>query len=787
MKRRIALILACGLLLSFTIGGFPGLEATERSPLSKKLEEQHVKKVAVVDNHSRKQAIVIFVEGLSFADFAKLRTYPHVDKWLKQSGYAAMTIRPTGARTPGNAYLMLGSGGQAVFTERSGTLYQADETLATGETAGERMGWLSGSGAISSGNFGEPPILFPGIFRVQTENEGRPFTARIGLLGSLLSQHGIRVASYGNGDYGQNGESKQRHAGLFAMDGQGKIPAGDVSARTNRQAADFPYGLRSNYGYLASRLLLDRSSGLITLQLSDLGRLYHLRDSMEKGHFEAVHSKILADLDLFLDQVLSKRRADQMVIVTSALVNEVSLKEKSLLTPLLMWKDESAERMLQPPASTGGMLRSPTTRQIGLVSGLDVLPTILSWLGMPIPEELAGHVIGRAANDRAPVDALFTQVAEIDHIYQNRSSVMYAYVMLQIIILVVASLLWLWRKPSGVVERARRGIRLALLSLLFFPVLFLLEPLIGWRVSPPVVLGVIIMVALGGALILEQKRFSVILLTVTGLTSIGILLDGFSGAEAMRRSYLGYDPVIGARFYGLGNEYEGILIGSAILFAASLYEWINSRRSAQLVSPLPTIHYWFIVMLFCLILFYMAAPSFGTDAGGFLAGTVGFWVALFRLQNWRVSKKSLLLAAGGLPVGIALLVAVNLLSSYPLTHVGKVALQIVDGNWTEVAHIIQRKVEMNLRLIRVSAWSKVFVISLAVIGLLCCRPERYLRHLANSHPYVTKGFQGVVAGSIAGLLLNDSGIVTAATAIIFFVVPALYAALGTEKQREYTT
>ncbi|MCK9927166.1 hypothetical protein MXD62_08295, partial [Frankia sp. Mgl5] len=83
----------------------------------------------------------------------------------------------------------------------------------------------------------------------------------------------------------------------------------------------------------------------------------------------------------------------------------------------------------------------------------------------------------------------------------------------------------------------------------------------------------IIMIALGGAFVLEQWRFSVVLLVVTGLTTGAILFDGFNGAEAMRRSYLGYDPVIGARFYGLGNEYEGILIGSAILFAASFYEW----------------------------------------------------------------------------------------------------------------------------------------------------------------------------------------------------------------------
>ncbi|CFJ41891.1 Uncharacterised protein [Mycobacterium tuberculosis] len=92
--------------------------------------------------------------------------------------------------------------------------------------------------------------------------------------------------------------------------------------------------------------------------------------------------------------------------------------------------------------------------------------------------------------------------------------------------------------------------------------------------------------------------------------------------------------------------------------------------------------------------------------------------------------------------------------------------------------MVERKLEMNIRLIRVSIWSKVFVVSLIVLGLLSLKNDRFLRHLALDYPYLVKGFAGVIAGSLAGLVLNDSGIVTAATCIMFLVVPALYAALG---------
>jgi hypothetical protein len=116
--------------------------------------------------------------------------------------------------------------------------------------------------------------------------------------------------------------------------------------------------------------------------------------------------------------------------------------------------------------------------------------------------------------------------------------------------------------------------------------------------------------------------------------------------------------------------------------------------------------------------------------------------------------------------------------------VGRVSQQIVSGQWTEVGQMVERKLAMNVRLIRVSIWSKVFVVSLVALGILALWNDRYLQHLARDYPFLVKGFAGVIAGSLAGLALNDSGIVTAATCITFMVIPALYAALGERPSRE---
>lgn len=704
------------------------------------------------------QVIMLFVEGMSFSDLEELKQYPHVDKWLKAAGAGAISIRSQGARTAANAYLLMGSGGQALYTERSGTAYHASEQLSVGVTAGERAQEL---GAYQAQDLARSGIVFPGIFRLQAENRDKPFSPQLGLLGTTLATYSIPVAVYGNGDAD---DIRQRHAVLFAMDEKGRVPYGDVSGRSLLSAHGYPYGVKTNYAYLLEKIKKEHTSGLIAVQLSDLSRLYQLADYMEPGQFRRQYDRILSDLSGFLDGLLVERKENQMLMLVSPAVHAMAAKEKALLPPVLVWRGDEA-----------GLLTSATTRQTGLISGLDLLPTILTWLDVPVPKRFAGHSLLMETGKK--MNQLVQKVNQIHHTYATRPAVLYTYVMLQMFILACAALLWLWgkRKDGVGLERLRRGVRLALLAMLWFPVLLLAEGMLAWEVSGAIVLGVLIMTSLLAAFWLESSSLPKIAAIVCGVTVCALLADGWTGAALMQRSYMGYDAVIGARFYGLGNEYEGVLIGSAILFVAALYQLYGQKIARQ--GSARVVLAFFTASVFGIVLYYMVAPGLGTDAGGFLAGLVGFFTAFARLQGWQIGKKGLLLLAGGLVLGVLVLMAGSLMSDQPLTHVGRVSQQIVTGNWAEVGQMLERKLAMNVRLIRVSIWSKVFVLSLIVLGILALWNDRFLRHLALDTPFLVNGFSGVIAGSLAGLVLNDSGIVTAATCIMFLVVPALYAAL----------
>ncbi|MGD8192615.1 hypothetical protein ACQCN2_21820 [Brevibacillus ginsengisoli] len=702
-----------------------------------------------------KQVIMIFVDGMSFTDLSRLITYPHVHNLLPKAGYGALTLRPVGQRNDPSAYLMSGSGGQALYTERSGTAYQWDEMYKEGVTAGQWYSQLNGSAHLETPI--QDSIVFPGINRLLTENQDKPYNPSLGLLGSSIRQAGLIVSVYGNAD---TLWERKRNAALFAMDQYGRIGEGDVSKRCLQQEAAYPYGIRTDYPYLAKRILQENRSGLHVVELGDLARLYSLRTDTAPLYFNRLYAQILGEMDSFIGTILANQNPGQLVMLLSVNPNDQSQKEKSLLTPLLTWKNG------QP----SGVLTSQTTRQSGVANGLDLLPTILDWLQIPVPPQSIGYPITTDPSVPSTFPQFMLEIERINHIYQNRPTILYIYVMLQIFTLVLASVIWIWRKRVRTSEELdyRRAIRLWLLAMLFFPALFLLEPIMLANTPPLLVLGVIVLLAFGGALLVERLPFPQLLLAVAGFTTVCILIDGFTGAKAMSRSYMGYDPVIAARFYGLGNEYEGVLIGSMILLVSALYEGWRRRGARCLVLG---------SCLFAFVLFYMAYPTLGTNAGGFLAGMVGFGITLFRLQEWHLGKKGLLYVGGGLGVGILILVWLHVQPGQPTTHIGRVAHDILNGNWTQVVQIIERKLQMNLRLIRISAWSKVFVVSLLVIGLLSLRPQQFLKTLSLRYPTLVRGFGGIIAGSIATLILNDSGIVSAATSIIFFVIPVLYAAL----------
>ncbi|NLW49007.1 MAG: hypothetical protein GXY86_16965 [Firmicutes bacterium] len=74
---------------------------------------------------------------------------------------------------------------------------------------------------------------------------------------------------------------------------------------------------------------------------------------------------------------------------------------------------------------------------------------------------------------------------------------------------------------------------------------------------------------------------------------------------------------------------------------------------------------------------------------------------------------------------------------------------------------------MNLRLINYTPWSKVLLGILILVPLLYYKPSQKIIELIRNYPDFLRGFLGLVFTALIALILNDSGIVTVATMLLF--------------------
>ncbi|MGB9804687.1 MAG: hypothetical protein ACPLUI_12845, partial [Desulfofundulus sp.] len=108
------------------------------------------------------------------------------------------------------------------------------------------------------------------------------------------------------------------------------------------------------------------------------------------------------------------------------------------------------------------------------------------------------------------------------------------------------------------------------------------------------------------------------------------------------------------------------------------------------------------------------------------------------------------------------------------SHIGRTTSLLLQGGWPVVLDIIRRKSELNIKLVRYTIWSRIFVASLGSLALLFHRPVGVMASIRSKYPDLFCGFVGVTIASILGLVFNDSGIVAAATTMVFGAPPMVY-------------
>lgn len=731
--------------------------------------------------YPEKRVVLVTLDRLFLEDLLNC-SGPLLSSLLEQSGVSLMNANTAGRPGTDGGYLTLGAGARLQGHWSAGLAFERDEIFEG--SRGEGLYLLHGGGeTVPRGE-----LLHPYWLKLAEVNKELPYPAQLGALGEVLRLHGLKAAVVGNSDSDEPG----RQAVTVAMDSLGLVRYGEMGPFLVRHDEKAPFGFRSDYGsYLAALERVWPHSSLIVIDWGDSSRIDQYREHLPAGRRAELLAASLAEFDLFLHGLLSYLDEQTMLIILSPSPPLAVSGEGQRMTPLILYHQVHSE---------GGVLSSGTTRRPGIVTNIDVLPTALKHLGISAPFFFWGAPL-EFVPASAHLESLTDLSARTARIYNQRPPIIRGYILTLIIACVTGIL--------AVVLRLKYlyPLRYLLVFLLTFPLVLLAAPVFTFFPAADANRSMLILLIIALPLVvpplfLLRRNHFMAVFAYCGLTVSALLLwDLWQGAPLNSRSLLGYDPVSGARFYGMGNEYMGVLIGSFILGFISLLSLLTlSCQSMQKSRSAPLIVGWGVFTALSLLIIYsMASPAYGANFGGSVTAGMamavtlgslfllpgekrGLWgrLCLLRVKmgynNYRVPTTVLLLVFMSV-TALFIYYLNNPGDSDHVSHLGRTMELVRAEGARELGDVVLRKLEMNIKLVRFSPWSRVFLGFVALLTVFYYYPAGLMGSLFRREPFFKTILGGIIAGSFAAFCFNDSGVVAAATVMLYGGLPLLMLSL----------
>ena len=707
------------------------------------------------------RVVVVVANYLSLDDL--MMAGPNICKMISKSGIGLMNTGVGRSTTPEVQYLSIGAGARVSGTGDAAACYNSYERIGQ-ESAGDIYTRQMGRN--------KPPssIVCLGLARILRANQQMPFNEEaIGFLGDAFHNANLRTAVIGNADVP---DGRIRRAPFIAMDRWGIMDSGEIGTDVTKVDIASPCGIADNLEVITSlvrRYMADHS--LVVVELGDLSRIESVREQLSDAAYILHRQRGKRNLDGLIKSIRPEieRRGAILVLLSPCRVNEPG-KFWSNLAPVVVYK----------PGGSIGLLASTTTRTEGLISNIDVAPTILRAARLEVP----GFVVGQAAEIiiKKP-DVIDEHLKRMEQTaarnYALRVPVL-AGVGALVILAVTLTEIILYRGGSRV--RVRRALKLILMIAFSITTAMLVADSIdsfglGIYLSNLIAAVVaILIIAYGVAAVISRWRECSPLVILNIMMAALIIGDILTGANLLRWSILACNQIPGIRYYGLGNEYMGLLVASSLLAPILLI------RTHRLSAP-GTLDPWIpgsLALWFAFVMWVIGYPGLGANAGGLIMATAAFGTALILMLGIKFRPGHALMLAAAAGIVVALFAFIDALSHGAHgSHLGRSVSLAHAYGWEYIRSLLTRKIMMHIGILKLR---QTYLPILFSIPFLLMYQRRMKAEGTRRDILWSVGMPAMIAGMTAGFLFNDSGIVPAGLMLAAFMVSDLYLRLGEDKK-----
>lgn len=555
------------------------------------------------------------------------------------------------------------------------------------------------------------------------------YGAEPGKLGKILKSNGLSRCFIGGFWYN---DSIKTPAFFMIMDDYGLVDCGDVDGVFVNGLFDYEKLLRAFNKY-------KNESDYIVIELGEIESFYGNKKYYSEKSYVLNKQNILDRCGQAIDLIKKNIDFQNTVLCIMAPYSWEKDKNGEVLSPIILYDG----------GKTRGVLTSDTTRSIGIVSSLDFAPYVLEFYGIE-QKGFTGYSVRCIELDNPSGYILdINRKVNVNSSWRTPVLKVYAIFIMLLLAIYFVGLFKYNSKSQGVIEYFMECCLIA-------PFVFLIE---GWMSIESILIKLTFYALLDFSIVaLLENSFKKGVDRIAAITFLNIALlviDLFTGQKMLKNSILSYDPLIGARFYGIGNEYMGVMVGCLLIFCGCMTQKHTKLRTA-LVPFLSAA---------CLLI---GLPYYGSNVGGFITAAFGFSVFILLEHDYGIMESIKLCIWFSISM-IVLFFMLNIIFRSSQSHLGRMLEMVGYGGTDYFVNIVLRKFNMAVKLIRYTIWSKVFIALIIAASIVIIKPHKYTMRFFEDAHHLKNSCIGAITGSIAAIISNDSGIVTAALIMLYAV------------------